>query len=307
MPTIGSPKSKSKRKQGGPSTSARTTRQKQQHQHQHQTSISDQYPTTVPYDSRSDSRSRSDSLPPGRLRRYSHPDDPHSEWNPHSSATPEGRLSNVNSADWYVPSGDEIHLRTDDGRLRTTGTDGSSESEYDHPNQTRYRADDFRVKATNAHDHVASIRVPMTPEMKSTISAIIRSGKLPFGNSPEQFMAVAAYELIQVCLRLEPIADSHAAVLETMNELNRNFRVVVDYDTTIRQSCRTIHDLIERGLKNQARVMVHDLVRTIERIRVRELKDKHRKRVMTEFAGLLKEAKPVSGRPVRAVHRSRNR
>lgn len=241
-----------------------------------------------------------DSQPPGRIRQYLPPDDPNSEWNQRSPETPEGRLSGLKESDWSVPQGDEPYLRDDDGSRSGSRSGNGEGQQYDK----RYRAEDFHVATINSYDHQVTISVPMTREMLVRVQTILRSKRLPF-SSRENFVNVAVFELIQICNRLEPLPDSHIAVLESMNDLNHNFKVMVDYDYTIRQSCRVIHDLVEQRLKNNARIMVHDLLRDIQRIKSREVREKHRKRVVEEFGSLIGEAKPVSGRPVRTNKKRR--
>lgn len=243
-------------------------------------------------------RTRSGSPPPGRIRQYAPTSSPLSTFNPTSPDTPEGALTAQNSADWHVPTGDERWFQDDD-RMREIGIDPVVDDRRSRRASDKYRASDFWVPATDERGHDKHIDVAFSTEMMNEMAAVVRSRKWPLEDI-RHFVRTACFELLRVLEHMEPIENSHVAILEQMNQINEDTNVLLAYERRVQIAIESIELLLGRGMENRARVKLHDQIEAAKAIKDRELREMILERLRSRFRGMLR-GKPVDTRPRRRV------
>lgn len=244
------------------------------------------------------------TAPPGRVRQYAKRSSPLARLDTTTAATPEGALSGHNESDWHVASGDEEQFagsgKVKPGRRSDFG-DGHDQDDHEalerRPFGSPYRISDFSVPATDDKGHDRHARVTFSPELLNEVVAVVRSGKFPI-ESVDHFIRVAVFELLRVLEHIEPIENSHLAILETMNRINENVNVVLAYERRAAVAIDSISMLVGRGLTNQARIALHDQLENAKKIKVREVRDRIVSELRSKFKGVLKGT-PVKTKVVR--------
>lgn len=230
-----------------------------------------------------------------RLRTYLDQDNGR-DFNPSDPATSEGRMVDSDNPMWYMPDGDEPHMR----RRRS----GIKAREIRSADQVgRFHRSDFSVRASDERGHHKSLQVSMPEQMRNELVAICDSKVFPARNA-EALARSLIYDGIMILHQIARqdglvIPNSHPQHLEALAVLNRDMQATIAYDERLEQACEQVRVLRDGGYRNTARSKVHEVLGVVRKIPNSEVRTRWIVRIEEEFGRLMR------GRPAKIHGRKR--
>lgn len=172
---------------------------------------------------------------------------------------------------------------------------------------SRYNPEDWYAPSKNEHDHGERLIVEFPHAVLDELTNYVNSGKFPLGRSVKQAVRVAVLEFLFVLRKLEPIPNSHMALIETMTFLNANSAITSQYEEQFTTGRANIYRLSAMGAVNEARKLVHDLIALAKKIPAKDLRAKYMQDLRREFRGLLASGKKTVRTNVRKNAKSKGR
>lgn len=131
------------------------------------------------------------------------------------------------------------------------------------PRVKAYDLNEFNIPASDGRGLKERRWVELQPGYVNQMGAILATKNFPY-RSEQSLIRHAIHRHLRYLLSLEPQSPNHISVLEVINRIVATQEMMLEVSDLIGRVERTVHELVQRGMKSEAVRMVYDLRRKVE-------------------------------------------